>query len=255
MKQIWRLSMALLLLSGNAAAADGSYLPPAEHVDTTKFLPPPPAAGSATLAADRDIFERTRALKDSDRWQLAIDDDKLDTDALATDFSCAAGFTLNRRSAPRFLTLFDKVRADAKTTMGSGKSVFQRPRPLVGNDAPICTPRDKYAGSFSYPSGHEITGFSFALILAELVPDQAAAIAARGRSFGESRVICGVHWQSDIEAGRLAASTLVAALHGNAAFRAELDAARTELAQARRTTPAPDGGVCARQAAANRQPW
>ena len=36
---------------------------------------------------------------------------------------------------------------------------------------------------------------------------------ARGYMYGESRVIVGAHWQSDVDAGRLVASVAYAKLH------------------------------------------
>jgi acid phosphatase (class A) len=68
--------------------------------------------------------------------------------------------------------------------------------------------------------------------MAELVPSRADAILERGRDFGDSRVLCGYHYPSDIEAGRAIASGVIARLHGDAGFRRDLDAARGELARA-----------------------
>nr|QQZ50764.1 hypothetical protein JKL49_05215 [Phenylobacterium glaciei] len=55
---------------------------------------------------------------------------------------------------------------------------------------------------------------------------------AAGKQVGDSRVICGVHFQSDIEAGRTLASAMVARLHGDPDFQRDLAAARQELARA-----------------------
>ena len=89
-----------------------------------------------------------------------------------------------------------------------------------------------------------------ALILAELVPDRATEILARGRVFGESRMICGAHTRSAVEAGWLAGSVANAALHGSPAFRTDLDAARDEMALVRANAPAPDAAACRVEAAA-----
>ena len=99
----------------------------------------------------------------------------------------------------------------------------------------------------SYPSGHSAIGWAWALILAEAAPDRADAILARGRSFSQSRIVCNVHWLSDTEEGRMMGSAVVAKLHDNATFRADLDAARGEIAAARAAghTPSRD---CAQEA-------
>jgi acid phosphatase (class A) len=60
--------------------------------------------------------------------------------------------------------------------------------------------------------------------------------------------VCEAHWQSDIDAGRVIASATVARLHADAAFKAELDAARAELQSARRAGALPKAD-CATEAA------
>jgi hypothetical protein len=76
-------------------------------------------------------------------------------------------------------------------------------------------------------------GWAWALILSEIAPEQADAILARGRAFGQSRVICNVHWQSDVIEGRFLGAATVAILHADFVFRADLESAKAELATAR----------------------
>jgi acid phosphatase (class A) len=70
-------------------------------------------------------------------------------------------------------------------------------------------------------------------VLAEIAPDRADAIFARGLAFGESRVVCGVHWRSDIEAGRIVGASTVSRLHADPVFAAQLDLAHKEIDAAR----------------------
>ena len=86
-------------------------------------------------------------------------------------------------------------------------------------------------------------------MLAELAPDRAEAILARARAYGESRVICGVHNASSVEAGRMNAQNLFTALKSSDAFKADLAAARAELDAARAAGPAPDAKRCEAEAA------
>ena len=92
------------------------------------------------------------------------------------------------------------------------------------------------------------------MLLAEIDPDNSAEIVARGRAFGESRAVCGVHYVSDVEGGRLTTTALVAALHGNTEFEADIAAARAELAKARAAAPKPDAASCP-AAGALATPW
>ena len=99
----------------------------------------------------------------------------------------------------------------------------------------MCTPEERKSllESGSYPSGHAAAGWAWALILAEIAPERLDAILARGLAFGESRVVCNVHWESDVAAGRILGAGVVARLHADAGFRQDLEAAREEVAAAR----------------------
>ena len=99
------------------------------------------------------------------------------------------------------------------------------------NDQPIGTPDDEEGlrKDGSYPSGHTAIGWAWALILCEIVPDRTDAILARGREFGQSRVICNVHWQSDVDAGRMMGSATVALLHADDGFLADVTNAKAEV--------------------------
>jgi acid phosphatase (class A) len=103
------------------------------------------------------------------------------------------------------------------------------------NKEPTCTldEEEHLKKDGSYPSGHTAIGWAWALILSEIAPERADAILARGRAFGESRVICNVHWNSDVVEGRFVGAAAAARLHADPAFRAELEAAKAELAAVR----------------------
>ncbi len=85
----------------------------------------------------------------------------------------------------------------------------------------------------SYPSGHASIGWAWALSLAEIAPDRADALLARGYAFGTSRAICRVHWKSDIEAGRVVGAATVSRLHADPVYVAQMAEAKKEIAAAR----------------------
>ncbi len=224
----------------------GTYLNGASLPDTVSILPPPPLPGSPEQAVDTDTFERTRALEGTPRWALATRDADLSGKHILADFSCALGVDVDATKAPALTRLLAHAGADMAPEIDRTKQHWGRKRPFIGNDKPICVARSAgLSESPSYPSGHTTLLYGTALILAELAPDRAAAILQRGRTLAESRIICGVHWVSDVQAGFIEASSLVAALNGSAAFRADLDKARTELAALRAAGgTAPDAGEC-----------
>jgi membrane-associated phospholipid phosphatase len=222
-----------------------AYLSAEDVPDSIRILPPPPAAASSRATADHDVFVATRALKGSPRWEVATSD--VDTGPFE-HFACALGARLTARSAPALARLLD--RAGTAGLVDPAKQYYHTPRPYIGSAAPICQAKTpSLAANGDYPSGHTANGWMEALILAELAPDRATEILARGRAFGESRMICGAHSLSAVEAGWLAGAAATAALHGSAAFRADLEAARDEMATVRRDA-LPDAAACRAEAAA-----
>lgn len=235
----------------------GTYISGATLPDMTLILPPPPPSGSPDQDADDAAFHATRALAGSDRWALAERDSHLATSEVLADFSCALGFAIDPNATPALVSLLGHAGADMGPAVERAKEFWKRPRPYLGNALPICVQRHgSLDNNPSYPSGHATLEYGVALILAELVPDRATAILQRGRILAESRIVCGVHWASDVQAGLLEASSLVAALHGSVRFRADLDRARSELAASRAHAGAvaPTAGECLIEANAAAHP-
>ncbi len=231
-----------------AGPPDNAYLSAEATPDGLRVLPPPPRPGSAAARADRAMFAATRRLAGSPRWQVAQSD--VVTEAF-DHFACALGAKLTPATVPVLARLLD--RAGTAGVVDPVKRYYQVRRPWLGTRAPICQPRTAaLAANGDYPSGHAAGGWMEALILAELAPDRATEILARGRAFGESRMICGAHSKSAVEAGWLAGAAANAALHADATFRADLEAARSELARARQDAPVPDRATCRAEAAALR---
>ncbi|MDE7548774.1 phosphatase PAP2 family protein [Acetobacter fabarum] len=218
-------------------------------------LPPPPAASSPAQEADKQAFENTRKLKGSPRWQLALDDADLSPQHIVRDFSCAAGFALIPDRLPALLALLNTLSDPLEQRVTEEKNFWHRPRPFIGNTQDICTPdaRVNMANSFAYPSGHTTWGWMAASILASALPDRASQIMQRGRVFGESRIVCGVHWKSDVQAGYMNGSTMFAALQEQPWFIKQMAAVRSELEKLQAHPSTPDATTCAveREAATN----
>jgi acid phosphatase (class A) len=66
-----------------------------------------------------------------------------------------------------------------------------------------------------------------------MVPEATIDILARARAFGQSRIVCGVHNASAVEAGDMTATAVFAMQSESLEFQKDFDAARTELAQLR----------------------
>lgn len=220
------------------------YLGPASSLHAEAWLPPPPAEDSMANAADVAAYLHSRALIGTAREQEARADDVVKpAEAVALRFSYIMGVTLDRRSAPHLLRMMDLVRNDAEWLMLPVKKAAAsggRRRPFVDfPNLPKCPLLSESLGATgSYPSGHALTGWLWGSILAETAPAFADALLARGAAFGDSRVVCGFHYPSDISAGRLAASALLARLHADPRFLTDLTQAKKEVAALVQGAPA-----------------
>lgn len=226
------------------------YLDGQPVLQAARFIGPPPAAGSPEAARDLAAVQGVAKGVDSPRWQLAIADDALVFPKAFDTFACALGFTPSEAQTPHLATLIRRVGADAGRTASEAKEVWPRRRPFLDLGHPICTPhkRARLEQSGAYPSGHAAIGWAVALVLGELVPGRAEAILARGLAYGQSRVVCGVHWPSDVEAGQRVAAAALAATRRDPVYQAQFALAAREIA-AGNLQPPPSREACAAEAA------
>ncbi len=234
--------LALVLLSGtvHAAVPDGKdvttkpdqyYSTNAEALDSLAILPPPPAFDSVEFLIDRARYEEGLLLRRGERGEMAVLDAK--SGKVAESLSEAFGIAITEENTPEILKLVKNLRGElGDMATRAAKQKYFRVRPFVLYNAPTCYPDDeeRLRANGSYPSGHSARGWAVALILSEINPARKELILRRGYEMGQSRVICGYHWQSDVDAGRLAGSAAVAALHANRAFMEQLAKAKAEFA-------------------------
>ena len=202
------------------------YLAAADRPDLTTVLAPPPEPGSPRDRANAEVFRETRALQGTPRWDRATADvsgDKYD------HFAQALGVRLTPETAPVLTALLDRSGND-RSVVGVAKDHWGTKRPYLGTDLPICEAKsDHLAGNPDYPSGHSAHGMHIAMILAELAPQRADALYARGREFAESRFVCGSHTYSAVEAGILSGAVIYGAEQRSDVFRRDMEAARAEV--------------------------
>lgn len=227
------LSLTLPIFSQDRSTnPDKYYLLESEVLDSFTFLPPPPADTTARYAYDKAQYEWGKSMRDTERGKRAVLDADLSAGWLDRDFSEAFGYPLTLKNAPEIYKLVVKMKEDAgDLATRSAKNFYMRKRPFMVFNEPSATPGDEESLSKngSYPSGHTSIGWATALILSEINPARQQQIMQRGYDFGESRVICGAHFQSDVDAGRLVGSAVVASLHANEDFQKQLAKAKDEF--------------------------
>jgi acid phosphatase (class A) len=218
-------------IDSSSSSSNSGYIAKGMHIDASKLLPSPPVVDSKAQAADAELSQQYLKLVGTARWDQSAVDAKIRYPNHAGAFSCAAGVPLTESTTPITNNILYRTMIDVAITVRPIKKLYQRQRPYMANQEPICTPTGirHLQKDGSYPSGHSATGWAWGLILAEIIPDATGSVLARGWEFGQSRAICNVHWESDVEQGRIIGAMVVAQLHGNPEFRSDLEAARDEI--------------------------
>jgi len=215
----------LLILASAGVRAAGPYL---HGVDALILLPPPTSLHSPEDVADRDsAFQVYSARTPADVARA-----KAEHKVTPYAYAAAIGPFIQPGKFPKLDAMFKDLDLEAKKVSDAGKNHWKRLRPYVQDPARFSEPGDP-EDSFAYPSGHSTRGTAFALILAEIFPEQRDAILEKGRLVGWTRVEVGVHTPEDIFAGRVLGQAIAQALLRDPAFQQDLAAVKAEVAAGR----------------------
>lgn len=232
MKRLSSLSLvvSLLIEAGFAsqpvqAQQTVTYLQP-HQIDLAALLAPPPAARSAREQVDMAAVLEVQRTRTPEQVERA----KADVKKSVFRFADVLGPAFNEASLPKTAALFDAASHDASMIAKSGKDFFSRARPYIASsDVHPSVPLNPKDGYDSYPSGHATFGYMTAILLAQMVPEKRDALFARGREYGENRVVDGVHYPGDVEAGRIDGTLVAAALMANPEFQKAFADAKAEV--------------------------
>jgi acid phosphatase (class A) len=208
--------------------ADGKYHyadPAALHFE--QFIAKPPANDSPITKSElAGILELQRLRSDAEIMR-AKSEEHLTIGA----FASTLGDWFDEKKLPLTAKLLAQVKDDCELGSELQKNHWNRPRPFALE--PQLHPCVEKPDNASYPSGHSELAVTWGLVLSELVPDERQQILVRAWQVGDDRVLAGVHYPSDVAAGRLAAQELFELLEKSPAFQADLVAAQREIAALR----------------------
>jgi acid phosphatase (class A) len=194
-----------------------------ESLHLLALLPPVPDAAATRAELDAALQRQTR------RTEADCAAADLDANKDLLRFAGALGLNVavddpRLQTTVRILTDLRKLQ---ENLTGRVKDATRRPRPFR-QDERITTCIDR-PPSESYPSGHATFGMATALLLADMVPERRAELLNRGRDYGEQRVVGGVHFPSDVAAGRTAGTIIAAFLLASPQYQREATEARAGI--------------------------
>jgi acid phosphatase (class A) len=210
------LSVGLLYAKGKTYAAQ-------TDIELTKLLPPPPAQDSPQTK--KEIAEILAFQKN--RTKAMIDYAVADQEINVFRFSNVLGDKFTKENLTLTAKFFENMIANEVDIVGPAKDYWKRPRPSVFDNR--VKPCVRVPVNASYPSGHSAAGNLMAIILADMVPEKSTEIFNRGWDFAVNRIIGGVHYRSDSDAGRIAATVIAADMFRNGEFRLDYEKSKAEI--------------------------
>jgi acid phosphatase (class A) len=234
MKRILITVFAAVIAAVNVNAQFRStYFTADEMPNGVVFLPSPPDTTSILFISDYAQYMWGKTIRNTERGQEAIDHVVTSVSEMAALFSKPFGMTISRETTPAIYKMLLKAIPTLRLSAVHPKETYMRKRPYVrmNETTPVPQEEEELRNSGSYPSGHAIRGWGMALLLAEINPAAQDALLKLGYEWGESRVILGYHWQTDIDAAIALASASYARLHTSQEFLDDMAKAREEYAR------------------------
>lgn len=212
--------IALALVAGTAVAEEATPATPSAAEEKScgkvaddrvnafiKLLSPPPCDSCAETQnelAELRVLQRTRTDAEA---KHAMEDAEISLER----FLAGAGIAVDEQKLAACKGFFLNLQKAAGKAAGQAKQTFCRPRPYkLANSGIVPLGDAKTGDSPAYPSGHTTYGTLVGIVLADMVPEKRQKLYERAADYGYSRMVIGVHYRSDVDAGRILGSVVAA---------------------------------------------
>jgi acid phosphatase (class A) len=211
-----------------APAKPAHYVAPAA-LDFPALLPVPPAPGSPETRAEIEEVLRLQAARTAEQAARCR---QIEGEDIFLFGSEVLGGWFTPANLPRAARFFTEVREDFGPLNRAAKAVWPRRRPPFA-DARV-TPCVDFSDTGAYPSGHGIQSALWAGQLGAVFPEQAGGFRRRAEETLRYKLISGVHYASDLRAGRVVGEAVAIEFLKSPVVQARLAEIRAEAAAYRR---------------------
>ncbi|MED7818695.1 MULTISPECIES: phosphatase PAP2 family protein [unclassified Francisella] len=250
-KIIISISLAVFACECVFASTNYGFLSKDKLPNSYKLLPAPPIMQLDSDGKNYPAFAQDKAISQKlfddenqvyfngkpipkERLQEAIDDNNKSTEyflKIFIDPMVGINDEDKRKIKEVVKDIVTNVVLDSANSTAAAKEKYHRARPYYYEKS-SCVGEDSSSKKreLSYPSGHSIRGITVARVLAEILPNKyREQLLHRGMEYGDSRVICGDHWQSDIEASRVLSGFVMNALEQNNQYKVSVKQAKQKV--------------------------
>ncbi|WP_395167059.1 acid phosphatase [Francisella salimarina] len=217
---------SLTAIISSAFAADRLNI---DIPDIKQIIPPPPTPGTLLYQNDMNISHASFFIKNTNRYKLAQSDANYSPEGFAQAFEKAFGHQISKKETPAIWKILNQLEIAEGEFTKPAKLFYHRTRPFAYFHEKACVKTDNIHRS--YPSGHTTIGWAIALTLSEINPSRTNQIMKRGYEFGQNRIVCGVHYPSDVNAGYLVGSIMFSQLQTSPEFQQEIKLAKKEISK------------------------
>lgn len=212
-----------LVFSGPSFATESPYLT-SDQLDIIAYLPTPVTNGSAEDKDEQALVLAAQRAASPERIALANSDVEETVYAM---FASVIGTNFKPTNLPIFTAMFERIGKTEGAIIDPAKAYFGRTRPFLNH--PEIKALVKPSRSGSYPSGHTSRVTMMAIVLSSILPEKRTAIFVRASEYAQSRVIGGMHYPSDLDAGQRAGTAMAATLFASLSFKTDFEAAKAEV--------------------------
>ena len=233
---LFKKSIFVLAICGATLCSFAADVKPYVNADALpnalSFYPAPPETTSVQFMYDISQYMWGKAMRaDSARAALAVAQAVETIEDMAKMFSEPFGMEISAKKTPAIMNMLERGIRTLKQVGSLPKRHYMRRRPYDRFNESTLVPaeEERLRTNGSYPSGHTVRAWSMALLLVEVNPAAQDALLKYAYEWGQSRVIAGFHWQSDVDASKVLVSGAFASLHNDETFLADMKKARAEF--------------------------